>query len=182
LKLRAGATIGRQGEHIHEDDLSAEETAEKEGARFSQAHEDEKRQARLEAQERQRQEISFRVVGKVSSREASMFRPDVLRNKRDFDRLYKKGAKTHSRYLVIIFAKNGGNFNRKAFLASKKVGKAVARNRARRLMKESFRNFAPRLKTGYDILFIARNTIVDASCPEVAKTMKISLTKSNLFK
>jgi ribonuclease P protein component len=110
-----------------------------------------------------------------------MLRPDVLRDKRDFDRLYKKGAKIHGRYLVIIFAKNGREYNRKAFLASKKVGKAVARNRARRLMKEAHRSLAPRIRTGYDILFIARNTITDASCPEVQKTMKASLKKGKLL-
>jgi ribonuclease P protein component len=111
-----------------------------------------------------------------------MLRPDVLRDKRDFDRLYKKGVKVHGRHLVVIFAKNGRGHNRRAFLASKKVGKAVARNRARRLMKESHRSLAPRLKTGYDILFIARNTIVGAGCPEVAKTMKTSLKKGGLLK
>jgi ribonuclease P protein component len=111
-----------------------------------------------------------------------MLRPDVLRNKRDFDRLYKKGTKIHGKHLVIIFAKNGKCYNRKAFLASKKVGKAVARNRARRLMKEAHRSLAPRVKAGYDILFIARNTIIGTGCPEVAKTMRTSLSKGGLLK
>jgi ribonuclease P protein component len=111
-----------------------------------------------------------------------MLRPDVLRDKRDFDRLYKKGAKIHGKYLVVIFAKNNKGYNRKAFLASKKVGNAVARNRARRLMKEAYRILSPRLKSGYDILFIARNTIVDKGCPEVERTMKASLIKGKLFK
>jgi ribonuclease P protein component len=110
-----------------------------------------------------------------------MLRPDVLRDKRDFDRLYKKGAKIHGKYLVVIFAKNGKGSTRKAFLASKKVGNAVARNRARRLMKESYRLLSPNLKPGYDILFIARNTIVERGCPEVMKTMKTSLIKGKLF-
>jgi ribonuclease P protein component len=111
-----------------------------------------------------------------------MLRPDVLRDKRDFDRLYKRGSKIHGRYLVVIFTGNGRDYGRKAFLASKKVGKAVARNRARRLMKEAYRNLSPHVKTGYDILFIARNTIVNASCREVEKSMKASLAKGKLFK
>jgi len=111
-----------------------------------------------------------------------MLRPDVLRNKRDFDRLYKKGVKVHGKYLVIIFVKNGTRHNRKAFLASKKVGKAVARNRARRLMKEAYRSVAPRLKEGFDILFIARNTILGAGCREVTNNMTASLTKGKRFK
>jgi ribonuclease P protein component len=110
-----------------------------------------------------------------------MLRPDVLRDKRDFDRLYRKGAKVHGRYLVVIFAKNGRSYNRKAFLASKKVGKAVARNRAKRLMKEAYRSLAPQVRAGYDLLFIARNTIVGAGCPEVTGNMKTSLSKGKLL-
>jgi ribonuclease P protein component len=110
-----------------------------------------------------------------------MLRPDVLRDKRDFDRLYRRGAKIHGKHLVVIFAKNGRRYNRKAFLASKKVGKAVARNRARRLMKEAHRSLAPRIRAGYDLLFIARNTIAGAGCPEVARTMKASLSKGKLL-
>jgi ribonuclease P protein component len=111
-----------------------------------------------------------------------MLRPDVLRDKRDFDRLYRKGAKVHGKYLVIIFAKNGRAYNRKAFLASKKVGKAVTRNRARRLMREAHRSLAPSVKTGYDLLFIARAAIVEVGCSDVAKTMRISLSKGKLLK
>jgi ribonuclease P protein component len=111
-----------------------------------------------------------------------MLKPDVLRDKRDFDRLYGKGTKVHGRHLVIIFAKNGKGYTRKAFLASKKVGNAVARNRARRLMKEAYRSLAPRVRQGYDIIFVARNTIVTAGCREVTNTMTASLTKGKLFK
>ncbi|MDR2163588.1 MAG: ribonuclease P protein component [Clostridiales Family XIII bacterium] len=110
-----------------------------------------------------------------------MLGPDVLRDKRDFDRLYRKGAKVHGRYFVIIFARNGRSYNRRAFLASKKVGNAVARNRARRLMKEAHRSLASRVKIGYDLLFIARNTIAGAGCPEVTRTMKASLSKGKLL-
>jgi ribonuclease P protein component len=110
-----------------------------------------------------------------------MLRPDVLRKKKDFDRLYKRGVKVHGKYLVVIFAKNGRDYNRRAFLASKKVGKAVARNRARRLMKEAHRSLVPQLKTGYDILFIARNTMTDARCPEIVKAMRVSLAKGKLL-
>jgi ribonuclease P protein component len=111
-----------------------------------------------------------------------MLRPDVLRDKRDFDRLYRKGSKVHGRHLVIIFARNDKGYTRKAFLASKKVGNAVARNRARRLMKEAFRSVAPRVRQGYDIIFVARSTITSAGCPQVTKTMTASLTKGKLFK
>ena len=62
--------------------------------------------------------------------------PDIIRNQKYFNALYNKGKSSGSKFVVFIYRKNGLTYNRKAFLASKKVGNAVARNRARRLMKE----------------------------------------------
>jgi ribonuclease P protein component len=122
------------------------------------------------------------VGGVVFGGEARMLRPDVLRRKKDFDRLYRKGIRIHGKYIVVIFAKNDMGFNRTAFLASRKVGKAVQRNRARRLMKEAFRGLSAELVQGYDVLFIARSTILDAKCPEVKKTMTTAFIKGKLFR
>ncbi|MCL2112151.1 MAG: ribonuclease P protein component [Clostridiales bacterium] len=108
-------------------------------------------------------------------------RPDVLRRKKDFDRLYKKGRSAGDKYVVVFHIENGLTYNRRAFLASKKVGGAVARNRARRLMKESFRNLGQSIKSGRDVLVIARGTIVDAGCPQVEASMRRAFTKSGLL-
>jgi ribonuclease P protein component len=110
-----------------------------------------------------------------------MLKPEVLRDKRDFSRLYKRGKSVGGRYVVLFYIKNNFPYNRRAFLASKKVGNSVKRNRARRLMKESWRGFESRLKGGWDILFIARNTIDGIKCQEVEKSMIAVLTKSNLL-
>jgi ribonuclease P protein component len=112
-----------------------------------------------------------------------VLRPDVLRDQRDFKRLYSKGKSAHSKYVVLIYIRNGLSYNRHAFLASKKkVGNSVKRNRARRLMKESFRGFRGEVRQGYDILFIARNTIDGVKCAEVWQAMKNTLNKSGLLK
>ena len=68
-----------------------------------------------------------------------MKRPEILRKQEDFARLYRNGKSSGSRYLVLLYRKNGLPYNRKAFLASKKVGNSVIRHRIRRLIKESFR-------------------------------------------
>ena len=109
-------------------------------------------------------------------------RPDVLRYKRDFDRLYKKGRSSGDRYVVVFYLANGQGHTRKAFLASKKVGGAVARNRARRLMKESFRKIEHGIRPGMDILFIARSTIAGTGCAEVEASMRSALKKCGLLK
>lgn len=110
-----------------------------------------------------------------------MLRPDILRKDKDFKNLYDRGQSIGGKYVVLFFIKNGMEYNRKAFLASKKVGNSVKRNRARRLMKESYRKIEDNLKEGYDLLFIARNTIIDVKCQDVEKSMNSLLTKKKLF-
>ena len=107
-----------------------------------------------------------------------MKKPDVIRNRKDFDNLYRKGKSSGSKYVVVFFVKNGLDFSRKAFLASKKVGNSVARNRARRLMKEAFRQMEGDLPDGYDILFIARHTITEAKCADVKRSIAGIFKKS----
>jgi len=109
-------------------------------------------------------------------------RPEVLRYKRDFDRLYKRGRSTGDRYVVLFHIDNGLGYSRKAFLASKKVGGAVARNRARRLMKEGFRRVEREVIPGKDLLFIARRETVSASSQEVESAMRKALNKCGLLK
>jgi ribonuclease P protein component len=109
-----------------------------------------------------------------------MLKPNVLRNKKDFSVLYNKGKSVGERCLVLIYRKNGLSYNRRAFLASKKVGGSVQRNRARRLLRESYRGLEENLITGYDLIFIARTTIINLKCADVKKSMEAALKKANL--
>ena len=109
-----------------------------------------------------------------------MRKKEVLRGKRDFNRVYSKGKSVRDRYLVLIYLKNGLPYTRTAFLASKKVGNAVARNRARRLMKESVRTTMPIKVQGYDIVFIARKTINGRKCGEVTASIDKAIARTDL--
>lgn len=111
-----------------------------------------------------------------------MLKKDVLRNKKDFSRIYNKGKSVGDRYVVIFYKKNNLPYSRKAFLASKKVGNSVERNRARRLMKESFRNLNLELYLGYDFIIIARHTILNAKCEDVKKSMYSAFKKTGVVK
>ena len=61
---------------------------------------------------------------------------NVLRKNSDFSAIYKRGKSVGDRYVVLFYRPNGLSYNRTGFLASKKVGNSVKRNRAKRLMKE----------------------------------------------
>lgn len=110
-----------------------------------------------------------------------MLKPNVLRKKKDFSVLYQKGKSVGERYVVVFYRKNDLPYNRKAFLASKKVGKSVQRNRARRLMKESVRTLETELKIGYDLIFIARKNIYDLKCADVKKSIEAALKKAKIL-
>ena len=75
---------------------------------------------------------------------------------RDFLRLYKRGRSFVSPALVMYILKNKLAINRLGITTSKKIGKAVSRNRARRVIREAYRAAEPLIQTGYDIVFVAR--------------------------
>ena len=100
-----------------------------------------------------------------------MLKKDILRKKEDFDAIYKAGRSVPDRFIVLFYRKNDLSYNRTAFLASKKVGNSVHRNRAKRLMKESYRLNRDRFSTGYDLIFIARNSINGRKCKDVEKSL-----------
>jgi ribonuclease P protein component len=112
----------------------------------------------------------------------AMLKPNVLRKKKDFSTIYNKGKSIGERYVVLFFRKNNLTYNRTAFLASKKVGNSVSRNRARRLMKESYREFEKNLDNGYDLIWIARNTIANLKCADVKKSMEAAIKKSGIMR
>ena len=108
-----------------------------------------------------------------------MRRKEVLTGSREFGAVYNKGKSVGDRYVVFFYKKNGLPYSRTGFLASKKVGNAVARNRARRLMKESVRLMDP-LPAGYDMIFIARNTIEGKSCREVRRSIESAVRRAGI--
>ena len=111
-----------------------------------------------------------------------MLKKDILRRKDDFTSIYKKGRSVGERYIVLFYKKNNLSYNRIAFLASKKVGNSVERNRARRLMKENYRFLKSHIRNGYDLVFIARNSILDAKCRDVQRSIESALKRTGVLK
>lgn len=112
-----------------------------------------------------------------------MRKENVLHTQKEFDLIYRKGRSVPDRYVVVFFRKGTGlPYGRRAFLASKKVGNAVHRNRARRLMKESLRLSGIEIPAGTEVIFIARNTINGATCGEVQRSMISALRRARIVK
>lgn len=80
-----------------------------------------------------------------------------LRSNQDFQRTRKEGRSWNTRLAVIVVRPNGLDHNRYGFATGRKIGGAVERNRAKRLLREAVRQEDPNLISGHDIIFIARN-------------------------
>ncbi|MDD6191193.1 MAG: ribonuclease P protein component [Firmicutes bacterium] len=111
-----------------------------------------------------------------------MLKKEVLRRDKDFSALYKKGKSFPDKYIVLIYRKNGLSYNRTAFLASKKVGNSVQRNRAKRLIREGYRLIESELKQGNDIVFIARKNINGRKFGEVNRSLLNAVKRTGLLK
>ncbi|MBP2072113.1 MULTISPECIES: ribonuclease P protein component [Thermoanaerobacterium] len=108
---------------------------------------------------------------------------DMVKIKRssDFKNVYRYGKSISNQYIVMYYLENNLGINRVGFSVSKKVGKSVIRNRYKRLLYENFRLLDRDLFKGYDIIFIARNKIIEADFYMVGNAMRRLLTKSSLY-
>lgn len=79
-----------------------------------------------------------------------------------FRRAYAKGKSAVTPTVVLYARKNGQSFNRLGLTVGTKVGKATVRNRVRRRLKESYRLREGTVKTGYDLVVVARSAAADA--------------------
>ena len=107
---------------------------------------------------------------------------ESLKKNKDFQNIYKKGRSLANSYLVMYILPNETDKNRIGISVSKKVGNSVVRNRAKRLMKESYRNIEGSLPEGYDFIIIARNTICGKKCAEVEKSLNSAFRRTGVKK
>ena len=77
--------------------------------------------------------------------------------------------------------KNGKDINHLGVSVSKKVGISVVRSRVTRLIKESYRLSEKNIKSGFDIVVIARTSCNGASYESVNKSLNHLLKKHDLF-
>ncbi len=79
----------------------------------------------------------------------------ITRNN-DFLRLYRRGKSLTAPCVVCYIMPNKLGVIRLGLTTSKKIGSAVRRNRARRVLRAAMREILPRFKNGYDIVLVAR--------------------------
>ena len=93
--------------------------------------------------------------------------------------VYRQGEVWTTSLLVMKAMPNGLSLSRYGFSVTKKVGKAVQRNRLKRLLREIMR-LQP-LRPGWDIVFIARSVAVRVDYRQLERAVTKLLARAQLL-
>ncbi len=99
----------------------------------------------------------------------------------DFVRAYKKGKNMVHPHIVLYWQKNRAKCTRVGITASKKVGNAVQRNRARRVIRHALYQVLPQEIGPYDLVFVARGRTASLKSGQLAATLQGLLQKAGLL-
>jgi len=106
------------------------------------------------------------------------YRP-ITKNK-EFVRVYSRGKSYVHPQIVLYVSKNKVGHTRVGLTATKKVGGAVQRNRARRIMRAALREHLSQNIGGYDIIVVARGQTPRLKSTQLSKTLGHLFKKAGL--
>jgi len=109
-----------------------------------------------------------------------MNRRHRLAHSEEFQRVRHQGRSWSHSLLVLLALRNDLPYSRFGFVVSKRIGKAVVRNRARRLMREAARARLGQMALGWDIVLIARTPIVRAKFWRIGEALDSLLQRAEL--
>jgi len=95
----------------------------------------------------------------------------------EYRRVFRRGVRVDSALFLLVAAENRHGHHRLGLAAGRRVGGAVARNRARRLMRESFRKNKRLGSGGLDLVLVAKQEIVGRSQEEVEREYRECLRR-----
>ncbi len=96
----------------------------------------------------------------------------TLKENKDFRRLYYRGESRASDCLVTYAMKRRGRGCRYGITTSKKIGNAVKRNRARRVIRAAFQQMEGRIDGSWDFVFVARGKTGEVKMQRVLHQME----------
>ena len=82
-----------------------------------------------------------------------------IKKNKDFAFIYNNSKKVYTRYAIIFIKENNKKEQRFGFVASKKTGKAVQRNRIKRLFREFVKLNKSKFKESSDYIFVGKSNL-----------------------
>ncbi|GAB6934950.1 MAG: ribonuclease P protein component [Bacillota bacterium] len=111
-----------------------------------------------------------------------MERKRRLRKNEEFQRVFRYGQSVANRQLVVyVLPRSDGGTFRVGVSVSKKLGKAVVRNRVKRLIKEAVRAHADKIRPGVDVVFIARAPAIELDYHQMVRSVGHVLRRAGLI-
>ena len=106
----------------------------------------------------------------------------TIKENRDFSRMYRRGRSFVSPVLVTYVMKSREDTPRYGITTGKKIGNAVKRSRARRVIRASYYQLYPKIRKGYDLVFVARGKTPFVKSQVIEKAMKQHLKQAGVLK
>ena len=111
-----------------------------------------------------------------------MKKPQPLRLNYEFLRVYRKGRHLSSQHVVLHYLKRRASENRLGVTTTRKVTGSVQRNRIKRLLRESYRQIAPDLREGYDLILVGKPVQAWPALKTIGPEVTSLVKKAGLFK
>jgi len=90
-----------------------------------------------------------------------------IRSQGDFQKVFRRGVRLDGALFVLVAAPSEAPGGRLGMSASRRVGSAVKRNRARRLLREAYRRHASDAVAGYDLVAIVKPALAGCALAQV---------------
>ena len=104
-----------------------------------------------------------------------------LTQRRQFEQVYAQQRRFAGRFMVLWCGSGEGAALRLGVVASRRVGPAVQRNRAKRRLREVFRLNRPHFRGPVDVVLVARPAIVNAAWQAVVGEMTALAAQAGLL-
>jgi ribonuclease P protein component len=114
--------------------------------------------------------VGFKLVAQT------LRRGERIRRRPEYQRIHQSGVRTHGRYLTLLTLPNDLPVSRLGIAASRRLGGAVRRNRAKRLVRELFRR--GNTESGIDVVVLPRPELLTAKFGHLEADFRSVLLRS----